>query len=280
MSAAMIDAHFHFWNPSRNDDILIVRRKPELAGRYMPEQLLPELAAAGVTGAVAIQSAPNPDETAHLISTCAPLEAIRAVVGWVDLTAPDAAAQLDTLRTRPKVTGVRAMLNRAPSADWLRTAEVRPGLEAVAARGMTLDLIAGPANIPAILDVANAIPSLRFVVDHGATPPIGRPEFPAWREAVARLAAQTAAHTKFSGFAEEAPADWTAKTLEPAFAHLLACFGPHRIMWSSNWPVIDLRGGYQRWVAASRTLLDGAGLAPETKAAILGANALAFYRTA
>jgi L-fuconolactonase len=276
----MIDAHIHFWDPAREDDILIVRRQPVLARRYMPEQLLPELAAAGVTGAVAIQSAPNPDETAHLIATCAPLDKVIAVVGWADLTAPDVAARLDALRAHPKLAGVRAMLNRAPSVDWLRSPAVRPGLEAIAARGMTLDLIAGPAHIPAILEVATALPQLRFVVDHGATPPIGKPDFAAWRAAVARLAAETTARTKFSGFAEEAPPDWTAETLVPAFERVLACFGASRILWSSNWPVIDLRGGYQRWVAASRTLLDGAGLAPEAKAAILGANAAAFYRAA
>lgn len=273
----MMDAHIHFWNPDRDDDILIVRRQPVLKRRYMPEQLLPELAAAGVTGAVAIQSAPNPDETAHLIETSASVDAIRAVVGWVDLTAPDVGARLDALRRRPKFAGVRAMLNRAPSVDWLASAEVRPGLAAVAARGLTLDLIAGPAHIPAILEVARALPQLRFVVDHGATPPIGRPEFGAWRSAIARLAAETGACTKFSGLAEEAPAEWDTAMLAPAFEHLLACFGAARILWASNWPVIDLRGGYARWAAASRDLLDRSGLDPAARTAIVEANARAFY---
>lgn len=276
----MIDAHVHFWDPARNDDILIVRREPALARRYMPADLLPRLAESGVTGVVAIQSAPNPDETAHLIETSAGVDAVRAVVGWVDLTAPDIGARLDALRANPKLVGVRAMLNRAPSFDWLASADVRPGLAAIADRGMTLDLIAGPAHIPAIVEIARAIPGLRFVVDHGATPPTGRPEFPAWREAVARLAGETGALTKFSGFAEEAPPDWTAETLAPAFDHVRARFGAGRIMWASNWPVIDLRGGYRRWVAASRALLDKAGLAPDARAAILGANAAAFYRAA
>lgn len=275
----MIDAHVHFWDPTRNDDILIVRRQPALARRYMPEELLPELAAAGVTGAVAIQSAPNSGETAHLIETSACVDAVRAVVGWVDLTAPDVGAKLDALRARPKLVGVRAMLNRAPSVDWLAAPSVRSGLMAIAERGMTLDLIAGPANIPAILEVGKAVPSLRFVVDHGATPPTGRPEFGVWRESVARLAAETTARTKFSGQAEEAPSDWTAEMLAPAFEHVLACFGPERIMWASNWPVIDLRGGYARWVAASMSLLDRADLAPASRGAILGATALDFYST-
>jgi L-fuconolactonase len=274
----MIDAHVHFWNPARNDDILIVRRQPVLARRYMPEELLPELAAAGVTGAVAIQSAPNPDETAHLIDTSAAVAVVRAVVGWVDLTAPDAGARLDALRTRPKLVGVRAMLNRAPTVDWLALPSVRAGLVALAERDLTLDLIAGPAQIPAILQVAKALPNLRFVVDHGATPPTGRPEFGAWRESVARLAGETSARTKFSGLAEEAPEDWKAETLAPAFEHLLACFGTERIMWASNWPVIDLRGGYARWVAASMRLLDRADLTPAARAAILETNASEFYR--
>ncbi len=33
--------------------------------------------------------------------------------------------------------------------------------------------------------------------------------------------------------------------------HLLACFGPARLLWGSDWPVVDLAGGYRRWVAAT-----------------------------
>jgi L-fuconolactonase len=274
----MIDGHIHFWEPARKDDILIVRREPSLDKRAMPEELAPLLAQAGVEAAVAIQSAPNGSETDHLIAVSEKVAAVRGVVGWVDLTAPDCAAQLAALARRPKVVGVRAMLNRADGPGWIASARVRPGLAALAASGLSLDLITRTEHVPAVLEAAEAVPDLQLIVDHGASPPSGRDGFDAWKDAASRLAARTNAVTKFSGLAEEAPLDWTVATLEPAFRHLLACFGPQRIMWASNWPVIDLRGGYMRWVAASRELLDRAALPAADRLAIEEGTARRAYR--
>lgn len=274
----MIDAHIHFWDMARDDDILIVRREPSLRRQAMPPELLPLMAQAGVRGAVAVQSAPNPGESGHLIGVSARLAEVRGVVGWVDLTAPDVRDRARTLAARPKVVGVRAMLNRVEPVGWLAEDRVRPGLEALAEAGLSLDVIARAEHVPAVAAVAEALPGLAIVVDHGATAPLRRNDRRDWLTAIARIGAIGSIATKFSGLAEEAPENWTPETLEPAFRHLLTCFGPRRIMWASNWPVIDLRGGYARWLAASRTLLDRAGLSASEREAIEDANARRIYR--
>ncbi len=256
----MIDAHVHFWNPVRRDDILIVRREPSLEKRAMPEDLLPLLAEAGVDTAVSIQSAPNQSETEHLIETSARVDPVRAVVGWVDLGSPDIASRLRALSCQPKIAGIRAMLNRVEGVDWLADERQRPGISALAESGLSLDLIARTEHVPAIQRIADEFPALTIIVDHGASPPFGRSEFSNWQAATAALASRVNVLTKFSGFAEEAPKNWTTRTVEPALHHLLSNFGPQRIMWASNWPVIDLRGGYIHWAKVSRELLDRAGL--------------------
>lgn len=278
MSAAVIDAHIHFWDPARRDDILIVRREPSLNIRAMPEELAPLLADAGVDAAVAIQSAPNGDETEHLIETSARMAAIKGVVGWIDLTAPDASTQLAALAKRPKIKGVRAMLNRVDGIDWLTRPPAQAGVAAVRKAGLSLDLITRTEHIPAVAKTAAAFPDLNIIIDHGASPPSGKPGFAEWRAGIETLAAHKRVFTKFSGFAEEAAPDWTAATLEPALHHLLKWFGPDRLMWASNWPVIDLRGGYARWVAESRKLLDDAGLSATGRRAIEEKTARTAYR--
>lgn len=278
MSAAVIDAHIHFWDPARRDDILIVRREPSLNIRAMPAELAPLLADAGVDAAVAIQSAPNGDETEHLIETSARMAAIKGVVGWIDLTAPDASAQLATLAKRPKIKGVRAMLNRVDGIDWLTRSPAQAGVAAVHKAGLSLDLITRTEHIPAVAKTAAAFPDLNIIVDHGASPPSGMPGFAEWRAGIETLGPHKRVFTKFSGFAEEAVPDWTAATLEPALHHLLKWFGPDRLMWASNWPVIDLRGGYARWVAESRKLLDDAGLSATGRLAIEESTARTAYR--
>jgi L-fuconolactonase len=73
----------------------------------------------------------------------------------------------------------------------------------------------------------------------------------------------------------EAGPNATIDTLRPYFDHLLECFGAQRLMWGSDWPVVNLSGTYQRWYAATVALM--AGLTPQERAAIMGGTARKFY---
>jgi L-fuconolactonase len=59
-------------------------------------------------------------------------------------------------------------------------------------------------------------------------------------------------------------------------ADLLACFGPRRLLWGSDWPVLDLAADYGRWLAACEALLDH--LDNDERAAVFGLNACRIYR--
>jgi L-fuconolactonase len=80
---------------------------------------------------------------------------------------------------------------------------------------------------------------------------------------------------KLSGLATEAGAEWTVETLRPYVEHLLGCFGAERIMWGSDWPVVEAAGGYRRWVAATVALL--ADRSDAERAAIWAGTARRFY---
>jgi L-fuconolactonase len=92
---------------------------------------------------------------------------------------------------------------------------------------------------------------------------------------MARLARETGAFCKLSGLVTEAAADWRTEDLRPYVDHLLACFGPDRLLWGSDWPVVNLAGGYGAWRAASLALL--APLPAPVREAILGGTAARFY---
>jgi L-fuconolactonase len=80
---------------------------------------------------------------------------------------------------------------------------------------------------------------------------------------------------KLSGLATEAGPNWTIDTLRPYFDFLVEIFGAQRLMWGSDWPVVNLGGSYQRWFAATVALM--AGLTPQERAAIMGGTARKFY---
>lgn len=132
-----------------------------------------------------------------------------------------------------------------------------------------------PAQMPALLPLLDRRPELSLVVDHGAKPPIAQQQWHPWADLIAAVARHPGVHCKLSGLVTEASAGWTVDDLRPYLDHLLACFGPERLIWGSDWPVVELAGGYLRWVAVTDPLLADVGI--DDRAAILGGNARRFY---
>ena len=63
--------------------------------------------------------------------------------------------------------------------------------------------------------------------------------------------------------------------LRPYVEHALQTFGPGRLLYGSDWPVLTLAGGHARWLEAATELLDG--LEAEERQAIFSGNALRVY---
>jgi L-fuconolactonase len=80
---------------------------------------------------------------------------------------------------------------------------------------------------------------------------------------------------KLSGLVTEAGADWTVERLRPFVDVILSAFGPARVMWGSDWPVLTLAASYDGWREATDRLLDG--LSAADRAAVLGGTAARFY---
>ena len=139
-----------------------------------------------------------------------------------------------------------------------------------------VDALVKPPHLAALLELAGRYPELGMVLDHGAKPPIAGGDVSAWKRDVALLARETPMVCKLSGLVTEAEPAWTIDSLSRYVGHLLECFGPRRLLWGSDWPVVDLNGGYQRWFAATETLLGP--LPDDEREDVLGGNAERFYR--
>jgi L-fuconolactonase len=113
------------------------------------------------------------------------------------------------------------------------------------------------------------------VLDHFGKPHLATGEIAEWRRDVAQLAERPNIVCKISGLVTEARPDWQIADLRPAVDHVLECFGPPRMMWGSDWPVLNLAGDYARWLAATETLL--ADLSPDEKADVFGGTAARVY---
>ncbi len=132
-----------------------------------------------------------------------------------------------------------------------------------------------PQQLPALLRMVERRPGLPVVIDHGGKPAIVDRDWEPWASDIAELAEHPQVTCKLSGLATEAGSTWTTQTLARYVDHLLACFGSKRLLWGSDWPVVDLAGGYDRWARATDELL--AHLPDADRSAILGDNARRFY---
>jgi len=199
------------------------------------------------------------------------------VVGWVDLTDPGVADVLGALRERPgNLVGVRHLVQGEPDPEWLSRPDVRRGLKAVGAAGLTYDLLTKPVQLPAAIATARALPEMTFVLDHLSKPPIAAGKLEPWARLVRELAAEPNVSCKLSGMVTEADrAGWTVEQLRPYAATVLEAFGPARVMFGSDWPVCLLAASYAEVVDAAEAL--SAGLSEAERADVFAGTAERAY---
>jgi L-fuconolactonase len=271
-----IDAHQHFWR--------IADRKgswppPSLATIHRdfdPADLAPLLEQHGIARTVLVQSMPNEDDTLYMLGLASQNAFIGGVVGWVDLKGGDARARIAALARDPLLKGLRPMLQDEADECWIDDPALAPAVGAMLRHGLSFDALVLPRHLPSLLAFAQRYPDLPVVIDHGAKPLIAAGELEPWRRDMAALAQLPQVHCKLSGLVTEAGASWNVERLRPYTDHIVQAFGPRRVIWGSDWPVLHLAADYGQWVSASETLL--AGLDDSARADIFGLNAARFYR--
>jgi len=273
-----VDAHHHVWQLARGDYGWL-QPVPELAPIFRDfglDELSPLIAAAGIDATVLVQAAPTVAETRFLLGIAQRSAGlVRGVVGWVDLDADDAPEALAALAGDSRLKSIRPMLQDLADPQWLLRPAVRRSLAALLPLGLRFDALVKARELKPLLRALELQPDLAVVVDHCAKPDIAGGAWRPWADDLARIARYTSAACKLSGLATEAGPGWTVDGLRRYVDHVLECFGPERLMWGSDWPVLTLAASYGQWVAATDALLRD--VPPAARHAILGENARRFY---
>lgn len=273
--AMRIDAHQHFWSLARGDYGWLTPALGVIHRDFGPDDLEPLLARHGICRTILVQAAPTEAETAYLLDLAASSPFVAGVVGWTDFDVGNAAERIAKLAGNRLLVGLRPMVHDIADDRWLARPALAPAFHAMAAQGLVFDALLKPHHIAPMLDMLQRQSDLACVIDHGAKPDLARGELSAWREGMTALAAHRNVFCKLSGLVTEARADWTLATLRPVVEHLLGAFGPDRLIWGSDWPVVTLRASYAQWFGAADALL--AALPDAQREAILGGNARRLY---
>lgn len=272
-----IDSHQHFWQVARGDYRWMGEHVAPLLRDFMPDDLRPHLARAGIGRTIVVQAADTEAETDFLLDLAARTEEIAGVVGWLDLDADSFAGRLDHYRRQPKFVGLRPMLQDLDDDGFILRPRVLRHLALVAEAGLAFDILTLPRQLAPVRRALEAVPTLRAVVDHISKPSIATGRLDPWRDDIAAIAAFPNVSCKVSGMVTEAAPDWRLEDFRPFVDHVASVFGEDRLMFGSDWPVATLAASYAEVTTLARTLL-GARFGPAAMAKIFGGNAARFYR--
>ena len=269
-----IDTHQHYWNLSEVEYPWLIPDYGPIYDTFTPEQLQPQVQAAGIDKTVLVQSANSYEDTASMLVKADYNDWIAAVVGWVNLLDPaETDRRLEMYKKNPKFVGMRHLIHTEPDGNWVIQDAVIESLKILASHGLTFDVVAVfPNHLNLVPVLAEKVPNLKLVIDHLAKPPVGQTESP-WFEQMAVAAKFSNVYTKLSGQFDN-PA-WTLEDVRPYVDFALEKFGPERIMFGSDWPVCILGGSYASVMENTLALLDG--LSEPEQAAVLGGTAVSFY---
>ena len=273
-----IDAHQHFWqyDPAEygwiDDSMAALRRD------FLPADLQPELAQAGIDACIAVQARQSLEETRWLLELADGNPFIAGVVGWVDLQADDVREQLGTFARRPKLVGVRHIVQAEADDRFLLKPSFCRGVSMLEDVELAYDILIYPRHLGAAAEFVSRFKRQPFVLDHMGKPDVRHGGIDEWQRGIRALAEFPHVFCKVSGLMTEAHwGRWTEDDLRPYLDVVFDAFGASRLMAGSDWPVCTVAGDYSRTVAVLEHYLSDR---PEReRSAVMGDNAMRFYKT-
>lgn len=271
----LFDAHQHFWTIGGPGQSWPDADWPLIHRDFGPDDLRCHAQGLDLIGTILVQSQPDDRDTDWMCAGVGNDPLVKGIVGWADFDRADAPQRIADLARRPKLIGLRPMLQAISDTDWITRSEIAPSIEAMIAHGLRFDALVQPRHLNALRRFAARWPDLPIVIDHGAKPFASDGVLDHWRDELASLAALPNVWCKLSGLRTEQAPGQTADRLRPYVAHILDCFG-ERTMWGSDWPVLLHTGdSYGDWVRDAELL--AGKLSNAQKEQLFSAAAMRFY---
>jgi L-fuconolactonase len=272
-----IDAHQHYWKLARGDYGWLRPEAGALYRDYLPADLESVLSDCSIAGTVLVQAAPSEAETCFMLDLARRHRSILGVVGWVDFESRAAGKRIAALKAQGDglLKGLRPMVQDIEDAAWLARESLDAAFEALIGAGLVFDALVTPLHLGVLEQRLARHPDLRCVVDHGGKPSIGAAPLDTWAAHMKRIATGSSAFCKLSGLVTQCNPTATLDALDPYVSHLFEYFGPDRIVWGSDWPVLNLRMSYREWLEMAIELVQRH--APGASEAVFSRNARRLY---
>ncbi len=274
--AEKIDAHHHLWRYTAQEFDWLDDSMKALQRDFLPQDLVRELAAAGIDGTVAVQARQSMEETRWLLKQADECSAIRGVVGWAPIAGEDFPEVMEEFEDRPRLKGLRHVIQAEKDENYILRADFNAGIEAMQGSGLVYDILIYERQLPQTIDFVDEYPNQVFVLDHIAKPLISGGILEPWADDLRELGLRRNVWCKVSGLVTEAHwSTWSPETLRPYLDAVVDAFGAERLMAGSDWPVCLLASQYTQWFEVLREYF--AGFSESERDAIFGGTAIEVY---
>lgn len=281
-----VDAHIHLWDRSHlRYPWLDDPAHASIAPTYTIEDYRREAVEWNVVGAVHVDAGAHPDdgeaETEWLEGVAAAGGLPSAIVARVALDEADVERKLEWQAARPRVAGIRHLINwhpdpgrRACPVDLTRNEAWRRGFGMLGRLGLSFDFHGFPPQLAGLAEVAARYPEVPLILNHLALP-IPDDGLDVWRAALATLAAMPQVSIKLSG-AGFIHAPFAPERFGALVHEVIDRFGTQRVMVATNFPTDRLFASMDTTLGAYEALLQG--FSDDERRDLWGRNANRIYR--
>ena len=276
----MIDGHVHFWKYNKTRDEWITDDMKIIQRDFLPKDFEPLLSKNNIEGVIAVQADQSETETDFLLSLSNEFPFIKGVVGWVDLQNENIENRLLHYSQFPVVKGFRHIVQSEPPG-FLKNKKFLNGVQVLKKFDFTYDVLIYENQLKEAVEIVNFFPAQKFIIDHCAKPAIrdksiADPTGIGWKKWMTEISKRKNIYCKLSGLITEAKWNqWEEKELYPYLDVIFNCFGPERIVFGSDWPVMLLSGNYKIWKDLVEKYMSNFSTVEKEK--VFTQNAIDFY---
>ena len=229
-----------------------------LQGDFTPADYAALVAGKGVIGTVFMETGVDDADYRSEARLIAKLVGSGGILAQIASCRPESDVGFDDWLAECRglsVVGFRRLLHVVDDA-MSQSAGFRQNIRKIGAAGYTYDMVFHARQLGIAEALARACPDQVLVLDHCGNPDVAGGGFDAWFAGMQAMAALPHVWLKFSGITVNcAPGTASVALLQPYVDAMLQLFGPARMIWGGDWPVVNLGVGLPDWIDLSRALL-------------------------
>lgn len=249
----IVESHVHIW--TQDEKYPFAPTLPDVpvpATNATAEMLLDETGRAGVDHVVLVQPSTYGWDNSYLADSIARYPQRLAGVCLVDPLDEEAPDRLEYWVREHNFHGVRLHAVRPDSASWFTTVQTGRIWGRAADLGIPICLLLDVVHAPMVAEMVKRFPNVDVVLDHmGRIDVTEQPPYPIFRRFL-DLANFPRTYAKVSGMLHYSNEAYPFTDTHPFFRLAKDAWGPERLMWGTDWPMLLDKAGYLPRLTAVR----------------------------